>query len=77
MQGDPAVGRVLTETGKEVGSPLSSLPTLVFSGRSSMFGLPQAELDRKPASKGAGKMWLAELQLQVHRKVILELRDNM
>lgn len=42
-----------------------------------MFGLPQAELDRKPASKGAGKMWLAELQLQVHRKVILELRDNM
>lgn len=41
-----------------------------------MFSLPLEEVDRRPASKGAGVMYFLESQLQVRRKVGLELSDN-
>lgn len=61
---------MLIDTGEEVGSPLYPPPTFYISPVLPV-SLPLAELDRKPDSKGTGKLWFSELQ--VHRKVILEL----
>ena len=49
---------------------------MLSSKRSSKFSLPLAEPERKPASTGAQEMCLVQYQLQVHRKVGLELREN-